>query len=513
MPNVQSPANPPPNLETRFLGTIPYDEALHLQKELVEQRQKDLIPDTLLLLEHPPVITMGRRADNTHLKVPVDHLVQHGISIKHIDRGGEATYHGPGQIVGYVILDLSKRKGFVRKFVWEIEEVFIRLLNEEYGIIANRDLKHRGVWIAERKITAIGISVKKNVTMHGFAFNVNTDISAYSLIVPCGIKDKGITSLEREIGRKLDMHLVMKQVERHFRNVFFPEQENPLPPLVRTRYNAAARKTDELIQTLRLNTVCTSASCPNRGECFSNRTATFMILGNICTRDCRFCDVVCGTPTPVDQDEPERIAQAVERLGLDYVVITSVTRDDLPDGGASHFADTIRAIHKRKPQTQVEVLIPDFKGSELALKKVLDAGCAVLNHNIETVPRLYFRVRPQADYAQSLSILKSAKKTHPHIPTKSGIMLGLGETEDEFLQTLKDLRDHSVNYITIGQYLAPSLRHHRIVKRLSDAEFEKYGLIAKGMGFESVASGRLVRSSYHAREMSMHQNSRTGRTL
>lgn len=501
MPNMQSPTDHFPCLETRFLGTISYDEALDLQKELVEQRQKNLIPDTLLLLEHPPVITMGRRADNSHLKVPADHLAQRGIPIKHIDRGGEATYHGPGQIVGYVILDLSKRKGFVRQFVWEIEEVFIRLLEQEFGIVSDRDLDHRGVWIADKKITAIGISVKKNVTMHGFAFNVNTDISAYSLIVPCGIEDRGVTSLENATEKKQEIDRIMHLVDRHFRNIFFPEQTKESPPLVRTRYNEAAKKTDELIQSLRLNTVCTSASCPNRGECFSNKTATFMILGNMCTRDCRFCDVACGTPEPVDQDEPERIALAVGKMGLDYVVITSVTRDDLPDGGASHFADTIRAIHKLDPQIQVEVLIPDFKGSEVALKKVLDAGCAVLNHNVETVPRLYSRVRPQADYVQSLSILKSVKKTHPHIPTKSGIMLGLGETEDEIHQTMKDLRAHSVNYITIGQYLAPSLQHHRIVRRLSDEEFEKYGRWAKELGFESVASGKLVRSSYHAREM------------
>jgi lipoic acid synthetase len=249
---------------------------------------------------------------------------------------------------------------------------------------------------------------------------------------------------------------------------------------------------------LRVNTVCQSASCPNLGQCFSRRTATFLILGNTCTRNCLFCAVKKGHPTAVDADEPQKISEAVKRLGLEYVVITSVTRDDLPDGGAKHFSDTLRAIHSDESKVKVEILIPDFQGSREALGIVLQALPEVIGHNIETVPRLYPAIRPKADYSQSLRLLKMAKDIQPDAVTKSGIMLGLGEKPDEVINVIRDLKEMSCDILTIGQYLSPSHEHASVKRYLPPEEFDYYARAAEQMGFKSVVSGPWVRSSYHA---------------
>ena len=255
-----------------------------------------------------------------------------------------------------------------------------------------------------------------------------------------------------------------------------------------------------LTRPLKLHTVCESARCPNRQECFSQGTATFMILGDVCTRDCSFCAVQSGRPRSPDPGEPDNIVAAVARLGLQYVVITSVTRDDLPDGGASHFARTIDAIHDYHPGIMVEALIPDFGGSLSALKTVTDASLAVLNHNVETVPRLYSEVRPQADYQRSLEVISSARLLNPALRTKSGLMVGLGETRDEVMQVMADLRNAGCDLMTIGQYLAPSIRHHELVRFVHPDEFAEYQDEGERMGFQYVAAGPLVRSSFHAGE-------------
>ncbi len=249
-----------------------------------------------------------------------------------------------------------------------------------------------------------------------------------------------------------------------------------------------------------LNTVCEEANCPNRMECFSSRTATFMILGSRCTRNCTFCDVTNGMPDTVDREEPEHIAEAVKSLGLSYVVITSVTRDDLPDGGAGHFAEVIRKVKEKNPDAAVEVLIPDFKGDMDALKTVIGADPVIINHNIETVPRLYKEVRPQAVYERSLELLKRVKELSS-LYSKSGIMVGLGETYDEVVESLKDLREAGCDFLTIGQYLAPSKDHHPVVEYVHPDTFEQYRKEALKLGFKGVASGPLVRSSYKAHEM------------
>jgi len=252
---------------------------------------------------------------------------------------------------------------------------------------------------------------------------------------------------------------------------------------------------------LKLHTVCESARCPNRTECFSQDTATFMILGNVCTRDCTFCAVKHGEPEAPDPQETDHIVQAIDRMGLRYAVVTSVTRDDLPDGGSSQFAQTLRAIHKHDSGIAVEVLIPDFQGSASALQTVVDASPAVLNHNVETVPRLHPEVRPQANYQRSLHLLKRVKLLDSSLLTKSGLMLGLGEWREEVVQVMADLRQAGCDLLTIGQYLQPSLEHHQLVRYVRPEEFEEHRIMGEKLGFVSVVSSPLVRSSYHAAEM------------
>jgi lipoic acid synthetase len=258
------------------------------------------------------------------------------------------------------------------------------------------------------------------------------------------------------------------------------------------------RDLKSLVERLGLHTVCESAACPNVGECWNHRTATFMILGNVCTRRCGFCAVQKGAPLAVDYDEPRRVAEAVATLGLRYAVITSVNRDDRRDGGAELFALTIQAIRERVPGCKVEVLIPDFQGSRDAMRIVMDAEPEVLNHNTETVPRLYRQVRLGARYERSLEMLAYAKQSKPSIPTKSGLMLGLGETPDEVLAVMRDLRAHHVDILTLGQYLQPSARHLPVIRFVSPDEFAEFRKEGARMGFPHVEAGPLVRSSYHA---------------
>ena len=258
------------------------------------------------------------------------------------------------------------------------------------------------------------------------------------------------------------------------------------------------RDLKELIGRLRLHTVCESAACPNVGECWNHRTATFMILGNVCTRRCGFCAVEKGAPLPVDYDEPRRVAAAVAAMGLKFAVITSVDRDDRKDGGAELFALTIRAIRERVSGCGIEVLTPDFQGSHAAVETVMEAAPDVFNHNTETVPRFYGQVRLGARYERSLDVLATAKRTAPAVPTKSGLMLGLGETGAEVLQVMRDLRAHEVDILTLGQYLRPSPKHLPIVRYLPPEEFADLRAAAREMGFGHVEAGPLVRSSYHA---------------
>jgi len=257
----------------------------------------------------------------------------------------------------------------------------------------------------------------------------------------------------------------------------------------------------DLLGRLGLHTICQSALCPNIGRCFTSGTATFLILGDVCTRRCTFCAVKKGHPAPVDETEPHHLCDAVAKLGLTYVVITSVTRDDLPDGGASQFAQTVNLLQKNMADITIEVLIPDFRGSKESIRTVVESGPQVINHNLETVPRLYPEVRTGADYARSLELLYTVKKLNPDIVTKSGLMLGLGESRDELIEVMGDLREADCDLLTIGQYLQPSPHHHPVVSFIPPEEFAGYEAIGREMGFSGVASSPLVRSSYRAAEL------------
>ncbi|MBX2835826.1 MAG: lipoyl synthase [Gammaproteobacteria bacterium] len=273
------------------------------------------------------------------------------------------------------------------------------------------------------------------------------------------------------------------------------------PAWIRARVhnNPRVQEIKRLMRELKLSSVCEEASCPNLGECFSHGTATFMIMGDICTRRCPFCDVAHGRPQPLDQDEPENLATAIEQLKLSYVVITSVDRDDLRDGGAGHFDACIKAVRARCPDIRIEVLVPDYRGRmNAAMEAMKHNPPDVFNHNLETVPRLYKQCRPGSDYHWSLDLLQRHKQEFAHVPTKSGLMLGLGETIEEVEEVMQDLRDHQVNMLTLGQYLQPSINHLPVARFVHPDEFDALALTGKKMGFSHVASGPMVRSSYHA---------------
>lgn len=278
---------------------------------------------------------------------------------------------------------------------------------------------------------------------------------------------------------------------------------NPLP---KPRWIKAKAPTNPEVQRIKgilrqqqLYTVCEEAQCPNLGECFGHGTATFMIMGGVCTRRCPFCDVAHGRPAPLDPNEPSHLAETVLAMGLKYVVITSVDRDDLRDGGSGHFADCIRALRERSPETQIEILVPDFRGRmEIALETLAGALPDVFNHNLETVPRLYKKARPGADYEGSLTLIRKFHQAHPQVPAKSGLMLGLGETDEEIIEVIRDLHAHGGTMLTLGQYLQPSQHHLPVERYVTPEQFDELARIAKEIGFTHVASGPMVRSSYHA---------------
>lgn len=280
-----------------------------------------------------------------------------------------------------------------------------------------------------------------------------------------------------------------------------PTEPKRKPEWIRSKVpsNPEVSRLKTLLREHQLHTICEEAACPNLGECFTQGTATFLIMGQICTRRCPFCDVAHGKPDPLDQNEPAHLAKTIAAMKLKHVVVTSVDRDDLRDGGAAHFRECIKEIRTQSPNTNIEVLVPDFRGRmNVALEVLAECPPDIFNHNLESIPRLYKAVRPGSDYQWSLDLIKNFQAQHPNVPTKSGLMLGLGETIDEIKQVMQDLRDHDCQMLTLGQYLQPS-RHHLAVERfVTPAEFDDLAVVAKGMGFEHVASGPMVRSSYHA---------------
>ncbi len=502
MTDVSNPA--PGVLEVQDWGNLAYDEALGRQRAMAEERIADRVPDRLVLVEHPPVVTIGRSGSEADLRLPEEALHEKGIGVSRVERGGMATFHGPGQLVAYPIVKLHEQDlhRFLAGLLGAMETVL-----QSYGLRPERKKGQPGLWVGGAKVASVGVAVRKWVTFHGIAVNVNTDPRWFDCIVPCGHPGERITSIERELGRQIDMAEVKERFVEAFAEYFAyarvlraGKRPSRHPPWLHLRAASpeAVGGMEERLRGWGLGTVCQSAHCPNLGECFSRGTATFMILGTVCSRRCRFCAVDKGIPKAPDPGEPERVALAAKAMGLAYVVVTSVTRDDLPDGGARHFADTIRSIRQHCPGAKVEVLVPDFQGCEADLGAVCDARPDVFNHNVETVPRLYESVRPQADYRRSLDVLAYAAKKG--LPTKSGLMLGLGEASREIWETLGDLRRAGCDYLTLGQYLAPSARHVPVHRYVAPEEFARWGETARALGFREVASGPLVRSSYRAEE-------------
>jgi len=501
-------------------GPSDYRRCYALQRRLLAELAADRSrPAALVITEHPPTVTLGRSARAEELLASRGELADRGVALVETDRGGGSTYHGPGQIVLYPILPLERFGGRdLGRFLRRAEEVVIRALGR-WGLAAGRIAGLTGVWVGGEKVCAIGLGFRRWVSFHGAALNYDVDPAGFELIVPCGLAQRRTTSMKALLGPRLPPREDVEQaLLEEFAAVFgplafeeaaaeLPPPREPLagrrrhPPWLVKRLPAdggeRAARVRALLDGLRLDTVCRSANCPNLAECFSRGTATFLIMGPACTRRCGFCSVPKSAPAPLDPEEPGRLAGAAVKLGLGHVVVTSVTRDDLPDGGAGHFAATVRALRAALPGTTVELLVPDFAGSAAALRTVLEAAPDVLNHNVETVPRLYPRVRPGADYARSLELLAAAKRIAPRAVTKSGLMVGLGERPEEVGAALADLAAAGVGAVTVGQYLSPGPGHLPVAGFVPPERFEDYARRARALGM-TAASGPWVRSSYRA---------------
>ena len=570
-------------LHVRWLGRVPYRDAHALQHGLF-RRGRD---DHLLLLEHPHVYTLGIRADLGNVLVPAASV---GAELVRTDRGGDVTYHGPGQLVGYPVLDVPGKRGGgmadTAAYVCGVEQLVIDVLADLGLPGAGRLRGFPGVWIeadgpAPRKICAIGVRLSRGRSMHGFALNVDPDLSMFGHIVPCGIADKAVTSLAAEgvassmaevvdaVVARAALRWGAGRVERQdapwrhsdadlaafsrglgpgdivVQTAAGPDRAapdmsstgpargasagagvgtSPATPVrlgrrlaqagvqeglaIATRKPAWLRAPVQLgpdylrlkrtMRDLDLVTVCEEAGCPNTSECWADGTATFMINGERCTRACGFCLVDTRHPVPLAADEPERVAEAVARMGLGHAVVTAVARDDLADGGAGAFAATVAAIRRRTPGCAVEVLISDCKGDPASLQLVFDARPDVVNHNLETVLRLQRAVRPSASYARSLAVL--ARSCEAGLTTKSGLIVGMGETDREVEGALADLAGVGVDIVTIGQYLRPTTNHLPVARWVEPATFARFADVGRALGIGHVESSPLTRSSYHARQ-------------
>lgn len=563
-------------LRIRWLGTVAYPEALAVQRgfhrSAVASLESGVVPDDrLLLLEHTPTYTLGRNADPSHVLVSPESV---GARLIGADRGGDVTYHGPGQLVAYPLVTLADSRGRSvidggvvanRGWVELLEAVLMRTLGH-FGVEADRRVGYPGVWVraGRAKIAAVGVRVEHGRTLHGIALNVDPDLSMFDHIVPCGITDGDVASMRGE-GVAATMREVVDAFAEQFVEAWSPgahersdvvwrhrEGDADLAPFsrglgpgrvvdgsnstrrsggdatsvalsgrlserlaeagvtdavsitdrkpswmrARVHHDPAVMRTRRTVEDLWLVTVCEEAGCPNLSECWSSGTATFMVNGERCTRKCGFCLVDTARPRPPDPDEPERVAQAVERMGLRFAVVTTVARDDLPDEGAGQVAATVDAIRSRCPGTSVEVLISDCRGRSGPLETIFGTRPDVCNHNIETVARLQRAVRPSAGYARSLSVL--ARSVDAGLTTKSGLVVGMGETAEEITSTLTDLADVGVSIVTIGQYLRPTSNHLPVTRWWTPADFAEFKRIGEDLGIGHVESSPFTRSSYHA---------------
>ncbi len=561
------------------MGESTYAEAFDLQSALFRHGRGN----HLLLLEHPHVFTHGARADVAN-NVLVDPASVDARLIA-VNRGGDVTYHGPGQVVGYPIVNLPPKRAFGGRagggpsdsvaHVRNVEQLVIDALAELGLANAGRLDGYPGVWIEAdgaqpRKICAIGVRISRRRTMHGFALNVDPDMRYMrDYIVPCGIADRPVTSLAEE-GIEASMADVVNvistlaaarwgggQLERQdvaWRHTPadlspFSRGEGPgavvrsagdhgigdEPSLGAPPPNSSVRllgrlaqagvsggvtlherkpewlrpkvslgqqvlDTKRIVREHGMVTVCEEAGCPNLSECWSDGTATFMVLGERCTRACGFCLVDTHKPLPPAPDEPVRLAEAIEAMGLDYAVLTMVARDDLSDGGMAHVAACVQAVRQRRSGTRLEALISDVKGDRAALAVLFAVRPDVVNHNVETVPRLQRAVRPSAGYARSLSLLARAKAAD--LVVKSGLIVGMGETPEEVDGVLFDLASIGVDIVTIGQYLRPTSHHLPVARWVQPNEFERWKSLGESLGIGHVESSPLTRSSYHANQAS-----------
>ncbi len=570
------------DLRVRWMGTVPYLEAWDLQSTLFAGNQNHL-----LLMEHPPVFTLGARGDLNNILVDPESVQA---QVHKVNRGGDVTFHGPGQLVGYPIIDVPGKRGGgmadTAAYVHNVEQTVIDAV-AKFGLEAGRLNGEPGVWLEPdgpnpRKLAAVGVRLSRGRSMHGFALNVNPDMAWFERIVPCGISDKAVTSMADE-GVDASMSQVVDaivdaaesllgpapgsgRIERQ--DVAWRHSETDLsafsrglgagdivkptgkpatgeaqsvpsgaadagvPVRLKGRLADAGvtggiqiseRKPDWMRVKLRtdaeylrlkkvskeagLTTVCEEAGCPNIFECWNEGTATFMLLGERCTRACGFCLVDTSKPLPVEHDEPERVADAIAQLGINFAVLTMVARDDLEDGGAMIVADTVRAIRARAPGVGVEVLISDLKGNKESLDIVCASRPDVVNHNVETVPRLQRAVRPSAAYSRSLALLARAK-SHD-LGTKSGLVLGMGETFDEVVGTLADLAGVGVDIVTAGQYLRPTTNHLAVQRWWHPDEFAELKRIGEQeLGIGHVEANPLTRSSHLA-----HSAAKAGNVL
>jgi lipoic acid synthetase len=526
-------------LRRRHLGRISFAEANDFQRALLQSSD-----DYILVFEHPPTYTRGIRTMEEHFLVPPESL---NAVVIDADRGGDVTYHAPGQVVAWAIVTVADDPSAGKTHVTRLEDAVIATVRhfDRQGRLGRVDRLegYPGVWAdvdgTPAKIAAVGVRTERNErglrrTLHGVALNVDIDMAGFTAIVPCGIADKPVASMTSlgldvsslEVDERLGVELEARlgggaSVARVDRSPATMSAERPLlrrlrkagvdpdagVPLrsrkpewlrIEAHMGEEYQSLRTLTEDLRLVTVCEEAGCPNIFECWSAGTATFMVNGERCTRACGFCLIDTRKPFALDPTEPERVAEAVVRLKLAHAVITCVARDDIADGGAGAIAATVRAIRERAPDTNVEVLTSDLKGDAASLQLIIDARPDVLNHNVETVARLQRAVRPSAGYLRSLTVL--ARSVQAGLTTKSGLMVGLGESADEVEEVLADLAAVGVSIATIGQYLRPTADHLPVARWWEPGEFDDLAERGRRLGLKHVQASPLTRSSYHARE-------------
>jgi lipoic acid synthetase len=494
------------------LSVLDYGRYLRLAETWAAWREAGRLPDLVVTTTHLPVVTVGRDSPDPEAELRVSAWRgQAGpgsgtVGVHLVGRGGRATYHGPGQLMVYPVVDLAETGLGPVDFADRLLEA-ARLALGEWGLGEVR--ANQGLWAGGAKLAAVGLEVRRGITRHGLAVCLGPEPGpGFALVHPCGTPGLRLTNLADLTGARPNRRGLGRSIATHFARLL-GRRPAPLaseelleakPPWLVTRQSGDLRPSG-------LPTVCAAADCPNQARCALEGRVTYLVLGPGCTRACAFCRVPAEgeRPASADPSEPERIARAVADLATQgvaapgrgrKVVVTSVTRDDLPDGGAGQFAAIVRAIRRQAPGSEVEVLVPDFRGDPEALRQVIEARPDVIGHNLETVPRLYPAIRPGAGYARSLALVAGASASP--VPVRSGLLLGMGEETGEVIDVIRDLAQAGCRRLWLGQYLRPSPRHHPVARYASPAEFDRLAVFARSLGFTEVSAGPLVRSSCSA---------------